>query len=439
MISMDFLGPLPMTVNGNRYLLVINDYATRYCLAFPVARDNAATVAKILVERVFLEYGAPHTILSDRGPHFFNELLESITQLFEVHQVFSSGYRPQTAGLTERFNQTLIDLLAVYVNKHCDDWDEYVPYVLFAYRTLYNQTVKDIPFYLLYGYEPPLPHEMYILPTHVNQSTADQTRNLIAQRLKEARNLARTSIAAVQKAIKANRDANRKASPFKPGDLVMSIKPRTNTFGKLSRIYDGPYRVNRILPGGRTLHLTHINTGEIRVSHVDNVKSHSFGEDLRPTRDMVDNPIPKPSPQQERRAIEMLERAAAQAKHVVGAARSRAVIADILGYLQVPPNPTTSSPIHTPQPTPQPPNVEAPTPREQALPDPIPSNPEAPQELQEEIPWKSDKPWFYDKPRQDLIITGTTRSGRHTRKPKDLVVNSIWIDFNTDNSFPCQA
>jgi len=109
---MDFLGPLPNTPNGNKYLLVVNDYATRFPLAFALKTADAPTVAQVLVEKVFLEYGPPSVILSDRGSHFHNVLVEAILDLFMVRQVFSSGYRPQTAGITERMNQTLLDLLA---------------------------------------------------------------------------------------------------------------------------------------------------------------------------------------------------------------------------------------------------------------------------------------------------------------------------------------
>ena len=182
-IAMDFLGPLPVTPNGNKYILVVNDYATRYVCAFPLKTADAPAVSQVLIERVFLEYGPPATILSDRGPHFHNALIEAITQLFMARHVFSSGYRPQTAGITERFNQTLLDLLAMYVDKNQRNWDQLVPYVVFAYRTLYNPTVKNVPFYLLHGYEPVLPHELPLLPPHANQSAADREWNMVAQRL----------------------------------------------------------------------------------------------------------------------------------------------------------------------------------------------------------------------------------------------------------------
>lgn len=280
-----------------------------------------------------------------------------------------------------------------------------------------------MPFYLLYGYEPPLPHEMYILPSHVDEATADRTRNTIAQKLNHARNLARSSIEAVHKAMKANVDANRKLPDFKQGDLVMAVKPQTDRFGKLARIYDGPYRIQSILPGSRTLHLLHTKTGEVRVSHIDNIKHHGTRSSYR-LPDKEETTIPVPSPAQERRAIEMLQRAAAQAKHVVGAPRARAVIAEILGYLQVPPLPQLPARKSSIPPSPIPVNN---TPSQR--PD-IPSD----QPLTEPIPWVSNTPWHLPKPKPHPVISQTS-SGRHIRRPpEDLDKYVMWIDFNTDHS-----
>ena len=434
-ISMDFLGPLPETEAGNKYLLVINDYATRYPLAFPLPTNDAVSVAKILVERVFLEFGPPRVILSDRGTHFLNDLVHSITQLFMTRQVFSSGYRPQTAGITERMNQTLLDLLAMYGNRQQNDWDQLVPYVLFAYRTTYSEVLKNMPFYLVYGYEPVLPHEMDLLPPHLNQSSADQARNSIAANLNQARRLARDAVHKVQLATKARVDAHRRKPPsYKPGDLVMVHKPviATGTIFKLaSHIYQGPYKVARYIPGFRTIQVTHLTTGESRICHVDNTKPF-VPSDLR--EPLPDAPEPVHSEEAQRRALDQLERACAVAKHVVGEGRVRATIAHVLGHVSLPPLPPQllallppSVPSHLPAP---PPRVTLPS-RAPSLPIAAPpaivptalpaiTPPAAPRPIAVEnqsAPWRPNTkdltPWF--TPTGGSSPTGRSRSGRAFR------------------------
>ena len=49
-------------------------------------------------------------------------------------------------------------MLKHYVNEHHDNWDEYLPFVLFAYRTSVQSSVLETPFYLMHGRDPNLPH-----------------------------------------------------------------------------------------------------------------------------------------------------------------------------------------------------------------------------------------------------------------------------------------
>ena len=434
---MDFLGPLPETADGHKYILVVNDYATRYCLAFPTKTAKAPEVAKILVRNVFLEYGPPSVILSDRGRHFLNDLVAAIEQLFTVRHVFSSGYRPQTAGITERLNQTLCDLLAMYVERHQQDWDEVLPYVIFAYRTLYNPTVKEVPFFLLYGYEPVLPHQLFELPPHLNQSLAEEERNKVAHRLKEARKLAAATVANVQRHMQLRHDANRRQPiEYKVGDLVYTIKPQIAPGGaiaKLGKVYDGPYRIKEFLPGFRTMSLVRMRSrdnagGETRLAHVDNVKPFRPAAATRPDT-VYEVAEPVLSAEQETRVIDQLERAAQAAKATIGAPRSRAIINHALGQLGLPPLPILAG-IEPPLPHPNDARVPLPPPATPAPPvPPVPPPVEVP--LAES--WKKDdRPWHLPPTPSTAEVVGHTRSGRQVRKPQQVystVVDGAWSEL----------
>ena len=58
-IATDILGELPITKNGNRYILVVSDYFTKWTEAFPVPNMESKTVAKIIVEQVVARFGTP--------------------------------------------------------------------------------------------------------------------------------------------------------------------------------------------------------------------------------------------------------------------------------------------------------------------------------------------------------------------------------------------
>ena len=63
-IAMDLVGPLPRTQQGNRYILTVCNYATRYPEAIPLSSTEASRIAKELV-RIFARMGIPEEILTD--------------------------------------------------------------------------------------------------------------------------------------------------------------------------------------------------------------------------------------------------------------------------------------------------------------------------------------------------------------------------------------
>ena len=62
----------------------------------------------------------------------------------------------------ERFNQTLCRALAKFTQQYEDDWDLFIPSVLFAYRTKTHTTTRFEPFNLVYGRAARLPIELQI-------------------------------------------------------------------------------------------------------------------------------------------------------------------------------------------------------------------------------------------------------------------------------------
>ncbi len=111
---MDVVGPLERSKTGNRYLLVITDYATRYPEVFPLKIVRARNVAICLVQ-LFSRVGFPRTIVTDQGSNFMSKLLKQVYQLLGIKGLRTTPYHPQTDGLVERFNQTLKQMLRKFV------------------------------------------------------------------------------------------------------------------------------------------------------------------------------------------------------------------------------------------------------------------------------------------------------------------------------------
>ena len=125
---------LPKTFDGNCYVIVFADYLTKWEEAFPTNDQKAETIAKLFVENIVCHHGVPEELLSDRGSNFLSELIQEVCELLGVKKINTSGYHPQCDRLVEKFNSTLINMIAKSAESRACDWDRHLPYLLFSYR-----------------------------------------------------------------------------------------------------------------------------------------------------------------------------------------------------------------------------------------------------------------------------------------------------------------
>jgi len=76
-LQMDILGPFPVSVSGNKYLLVVSDCFTKWVEAFPIRNFRAKTIAEILVNQVISRFGVPLEIHTDQGRNFDPDFSQS--------------------------------------------------------------------------------------------------------------------------------------------------------------------------------------------------------------------------------------------------------------------------------------------------------------------------------------------------------------------------
>ena len=86
-IYMDFLGPLKMTKEGYKYILLIIDSFSKFPEAFPTFTQETTEVAKILYNGIICWYGAPRSILTDKGQCFMSKLVKEICKTFQITKI----------------------------------------------------------------------------------------------------------------------------------------------------------------------------------------------------------------------------------------------------------------------------------------------------------------------------------------------------------------
>ncbi|XP_067386563.1 protein NYNRIN-like [Emydura macquarii macquarii] len=134
-LQLDYIGPLPTTARGFKYVLVIIDSFSKWVEAYPTRNNTALTTAKKLVNETIARFGIPHTIDSDQGPHFIGEVIKHLSIALGINWKLHIAGHPQSSGLVERTNRTLKAAMRKMVNSSGKNWDQQLPIILMAIRS----------------------------------------------------------------------------------------------------------------------------------------------------------------------------------------------------------------------------------------------------------------------------------------------------------------
>jgi transposase InsO family protein len=219
-IGMDFCGPFVESPRNNKYVLVITDLFTHYVTAVPLPASTAEVTAFTLFRHIFCKYGVCSTLLTDQGSHFNNHLMRALQHLLGYHHILSTPYHPQTNGVVERFNASMVVQVSKLQQTHHNNWDDYLDAIVFAYNVSQHKTTKYSPFELLFGRSPILPIDSPPRYFHFDRpnayfETLQRTLRVYHQHAKE-------NIVEQQRYNKHRYDQNRQDPHYVLGDRVFT-------------------------------------------------------------------------------------------------------------------------------------------------------------------------------------------------------------------------
>ncbi|GJT37752.1 DNA-directed DNA polymerase [Tanacetum coccineum] len=141
--GIDFMGPFPPSF-GNIYILLAVDYVSKWVEAKATKTDDAKVVADFVKANIFSRFGTPRALISDRGTHFCNKVMEALLKKYNVTHRVSTAYHPQTNGKAEVSNREIKSILEKTVNPNCKDWSIKLDDALWTYRTAYKTPIVEI-------------------------------------------------------------------------------------------------------------------------------------------------------------------------------------------------------------------------------------------------------------------------------------------------------
>ena len=237
---------LPRTNQGNKHVIVVQDFLTKWPFVFAVPDQKTHRIARLIVEEIVPMVGVPEALLSDRGTNLLSHLMRDVCELLGVEKLNTTAYHPQCNGQVERFNRTLKTMIRKHVSKFGAQWDKYLHGLVWAYRNTPHDSTNEKPSFLLFGVDCRYPTEAALLPPHsCDPALVEDYREELVLSLSHARTLAAQCMSKAQDRYKANYDQHTRTNQYKVGEWILIRFPQEETGAnrKLSRPWHGPYRV----------------------------------------------------------------------------------------------------------------------------------------------------------------------------------------------------
>ncbi|KAK3727208.1 hypothetical protein QZH41_007713 [Actinostola sp. cb2023] len=244
LLTMDFLS-LERGKGGYENILVVCDTFTKYTWAFPTRNQKSKTVAKVLWDKILVNFGFPQRLHSDQGRDFESNLIKDLCNLANITKSRITPYHPQGNGQTERFNRTLLDMLGTLEADKKQNWPEYVDTLVHAYNSTKHSSTGYSPFYLMFGRQPRLPIDVSLgLGQRSEQQPYSSYVEGLRDRMRHAYEVASKRMEERSSANKRLNDLHVQEGSLQPGDRVLVRNLNTRGKEKLKdRWEDKPYIV----------------------------------------------------------------------------------------------------------------------------------------------------------------------------------------------------
>ena len=251
-IGLDILGPLPVSDRGNRFILCIGDYFSKWITSIPIVNQEASTIATVLIESIISVFGVPKQIHTDKGANFESKLLTQLCSMLGVRKTRTTSFHPSGNGFIERWNRTLQHSLKLYTSKNQRDWDLHLPYVNMAYRSSVQSSIGYTPNEVFLGRNIALPVDRIIERETMSKSRENIHEYVARQQepvLYQVHCAARKNNKKASERQKQHHGKNCASKSPKPnytvGDQVWYYRParKKGVCPKLQSFWEGPFTV----------------------------------------------------------------------------------------------------------------------------------------------------------------------------------------------------
>ena len=281
-ISIDITGKHPKSKRGNYYILTVIDHFTKFADGYAIPNHEATTVAKMLINRWFVYFGAPLQILSDRGAELESHLFSELCKSMDIDKIRTTAFKPSTNACVERFHRTLNGMLGKVIHNSQKDWDERLPFVLAAYRATRHESTDFTPNFLTFGRENRAPVDLVLGCSDDDNTQFNSYHECVAgvqEKYRSAFELTSKHLLRCADRRKKYYDIRVKPDVFKPGQWIwyFCLRRLTGRSPKWSKFYTGPWLIVVRMLSAVNAVIQKTKNSKPMVVHVDKIK-HCVGQ-----------------------------------------------------------------------------------------------------------------------------------------------------------------
>lgn len=274
-LSIDYIGPLPMDDQNNKYVLVAIDSFTRFIELRATPAPTAQAAASFLLE-LFGRYGAPSVLRSDQGTHFTAAVIRSLCAATGVEQHLTTPYRPESNGTVERANAEVLRHLRalLFDGSPKTSWSSLLPIVQRIINATPHSSTGFAPAKLLFSGRVNLNRELLTTLPHEEEG---MEWNDLFQAQKQLLALAQKhQTSAVEQRLSKNPP---NPPSFALNTLVLMSYPNRPP-SKLSPVWRGPLIVRGV--SGDSYTLEDVNSKKLVRCHLSRLKQYDNSLDKDP-------------------------------------------------------------------------------------------------------------------------------------------------------------
>ena len=282
-VATDYLGPLPLTDRGNRYILLLTDHFTKYVEILPVPDMTAEVCASKILNEFISRWGCPLSLHSDQGRTYESEVFRQLCRMLEIRKTRTSPRNPRGNGQSERFNRTLLRMVKAYLCGEQSDWDLHLGCLAGAYRATPNESTKLTPNLLTMGREVRLPAELIFGSENgcdgLEITSYGDYIDCLREKMQHAHRIARRHLSSAAQRNKEIYDAKVALNKYSVSSVVwyLSEARQVGECQKLMHVYEGPYLIVKKYSEINFL-LQLDKKGKTRVTHHNKLKPYE-GDD----------------------------------------------------------------------------------------------------------------------------------------------------------------